>query len=258
MNKFRKIIMSICGGLFVLAACEKDGVVDRNSPDTYVTEASARIYSVHASPGAPQLTFYFDNEKIAGNQPVVATGVEQGLAYNASGFPSAIGYAIVAPRSGSIRLFTPPSDQGEAVVTVPVLVERGKSYSVFAVNDFPALDVLVVTDGLRYEPGKTAIRFVNLLVQPQALDLTARHTSGGDVAETRIIATGVQNKAYTEFITTDAGAYVFQATHPQTGANIGNQVTLNAVAGKNYSVIVRGVPGSSALPPLISVITHDR
>ncbi|SMD11513.1 DUF4397 domain-containing protein [Pedobacter nyackensis] len=251
----------IAGSLFL--SCKKDGINYRNSADTYVDKDNARILSVHASPDGPQLDFFFNQVKIAGAQPSSLTGLGEGLAYNKTGLQYVAGYASIKHGPGRLSIVTPAGETsvpaGTVMYSQDLSLDKSKAYSIFAVGPKVNMTALVLEDKFIYPPGKAAVRFVNLLSGSPSVKVSYSFTALGQTQPVAgEFATGIDYKGATDFLPVEFGLYVFQVKNAATGANIGGTVSLTASITKNFSLLLRGVMGSTVTPPLATTVTQDK
>lgn len=211
---FKNVTFFLCCFLSVtLAGCAKDEVVEPEpEPVSYVS-----FYQ--SSPDAPDLNIYIDN-RLANNQ--------------AFKYTSYYTYSRFIP--GTYRFKFTPANASNAYIDTALTFQEDKIYSIFTVNKFQDIDVLIVKDSLvAPNSGKASIRVINLSPDAPALDLVTTGTSG-----TSQFA-NVDFKENTLFKEINGGTHSFQireAGKSDVMLSIPNQALQ---AGGVYTFLVRGL-----------------
>ena len=204
-------LLSIVGGIFLLVAtgCKLDDASENLPPAAYVS-----IYQ--ASPDSPGLNIILD-QKVINNGNFDYTDHTGYLRFFA----------------GSRTLQIGPAGANNVVADTTMKFEDGKAYSVFVVNTYNKVDLLVLSDDVDAPAaGKAKVRFLNLSPDAPDVDLQV-------VDAATPVATGVSFKEPTGFSDIDASKYQFQvkASSGDVLLSLPNVVLLD---GWSYTIIVRG------------------
>ena len=199
------------GGTFLLVAtgCKLDDAQDTLPPAAYVS-----LYQ--ASPDSPGLNIILD-------QKVINDGKFD--------YTDHTGYLRFF--AGNRTLQIGPAGANNVVADTTMKFEDGKAYSVFFVDTFNKVDLLVLDDNTDSPAaGKAKVRFLNLSPDAPDVDLQVADTGAP-------LATGVSFKEPTGFTEIDANKYAFQvkASSGDVLLSLPNTVLLD---GWSYTVIVRG------------------
>ena len=199
------------GGTFLLVAtgCKLDDAQDTLPPAAYVS-----LYQ--ASPDSPGLNIILD-------QKVINDGKFD--------YTDHTGYLRFF--AGNRTLQIGPAGANNVVADTTMKFEDGKAYSVFVVDTFNKVDLLVLDDNTDSPAaGKAKVRFLNLSPDAPDVDLQVADTGAP-------LATGVSFKEPTGFTEIDANKYAFQvkASSGDVLLSLPNTVLLD---GWSYTVIVRG------------------
>ena len=211
---FEKIkFLSIVGGTFLLVVtgCKLD-----NDEEPLPSVAYVSIYQ--ASPNSPGLNIILDEKVINGGESFEYTD-----------------------HTGYLRFFTGnrtlefgPFGASNVVTDTTMKFEDAKAYSVFVVNTYQKVDLLVLNDDTSAPAaGKAKVRFLNLSPDAPEIDL--------QVVDTGVpVITGQSFKEASEFVEVDARKYDFQV---KTASGTDMLLTLPNAAlleGWSYTIIVRG------------------
>ncbi|MEO8795383.1 MAG: DUF4397 domain-containing protein, partial [Daejeonella sp.] len=147
MKKIYKVLgLTLISASVIFTSCKKDGVVDRGG-----ISQGGKVKFVHASPDAPQFNFYVNGTKITAGL-ASSTGVEQGMAYSATGLPTSFGYSNFEPGALVFKSLVAPSSTtvaaGTELFTTNLSVEADKYYSLFAMDSLSRITPVVFTDNL--------------------------------------------------------------------------------------------------------------
>jgi hypothetical protein len=208
--------------------------------DTTSSSASkASIMVVHASPNAPGVDLFVDNNKVNST---------------ALNFPANTGYLQVDGGTRAIRVNA--TGTSTAVINAQLPVEAGKSYTVFAVDSVSKIAPLVLNDNLATPAtGKAHVRFVHLSPNAPAVDVGVKNGP-----------TLFLNRAFNRQITAAQEAFtpVDAATY-DLEVRLAGQATvvlpLNGIkleAGKIYTVFARGFVGGTGAQALNAEIIVNR
>lgn len=242
MNK--KILSFVVFALFcVLSACEKDTNLESTSLFP-VDITKPFIKFVNASPGSPIINFYMDNIKMTGTYTV--SGTEAGIAYAAL-YPS-LGYSQSKRGSGKISTKiagVSTIDPGLVTFEGSVNLEAGKYYSAFTVDQYDAVNkkqnLLVIEDkNPAVDTSKVFLRVINFQVNRPKADV---FLSTGEK-----LFSGVEYKKETEFVSIPnpgkESTYVLKDTG--TGAVIPLTLKLTLTKGRAYTLVLRGIAGTTS------------
>lgn len=204
-------ILSIVGGIFLLVVtgCKLDNGEEALPPSAYVS-----LYQ--ASPDSPSLNIILD-------QKVINDGKFD--------YTDHTGYLRFFAGNRTLQLG--PAGANNVVADTTMKFEDGKAYSVFVVNTYNKVDLLVLNDDVTAPAGgKAKVRFLNLSPDAPALDLQVGATGAA-------ITTDVSFKEPSGFTDIDADKYAFEvkATSGDVLLSLPNVVLLD---GWSYTIIVRG------------------
>lgn len=220
--------------LFSLSACEDD--------DEEVMQNQSNIMVVHASPNAPAVDLYVDNNKV--NAAALA-------------YPGNTGYLKV--NAGTRNFKVNVSGTNTTVINADVPVEANNNYSMFAYDSVSKIKPIVVMDNLAAPAsGKAHLRFFHL--SPNAPAVTVGVLSGTaftPVFSNRSFETQATATVNQGFTPVDAGSYNFDV---RLAANNTSVLTLNNIqlqAGKIYTVFAKGIVGNASTPLGAEIIAHN-
>jgi hypothetical protein len=217
---FKKVkFLSIVGGTFLMLAtgCKLDNDSEPLPPAAYVS-----VYN--ASPNSPGLNIILDSKVV-----------------NNTSFDYSDHTGYLRFFAGNRKLAFGPFQASNVVADTTMKFEDSKAYSVFVVNNFQDVDLLVLSDNTD-EPGagKAKLRFLNL--SPDAPEV---NLAEGDNANP--LFTGLAFKEPSEFIEVDAKKYDFKVKS-LSGDVLLNMPDAVLLDGWSYTVLVRGyktVPSGS-------------
>jgi len=204
-------LLSIVGGTFLLTVtgCK----LDNNDPEPLPPVAYVSLYQ--ASPDSPDLNIILDDK-------VISNGFE---------YSDQTGYLRFL--TGNRTLAFGPSGADNVVVDTTMKFEENKAYSVFVVDEFENVDVLVLSDNTDAPAdGNAKVRFLNL--SPDAPEVSLKQADS-----TTVLFEGQAFKDASEFIEVDAGRYNFEVN--DASGNIKLSIP-NAILqdGFSYTILVRG------------------
>ncbi|MEI9921026.1 MAG: DUF4397 domain-containing protein [Bacteroidota bacterium] len=204
--------LSIVGGTFLLVAtgCK----LDSDSDASVVPAAYVNLYQ--ASPDAPGLSIVLDQKVI-----------------NSTKFDYTDNTGYLKFFAGTRRLQFGPFGASNVVADTTMKFEDAKAYSVYVVNTFNKIDLLVLNDDTNAPTaGKAKVRFLNLSPDAPEVDLQINDTSVP-------VATGVSFKEPSSFTEIDANKYTFvvKTTTGDVLLTLPNALLLD---GWSYTIIVRG------------------
>jgi hypothetical protein len=213
MKKFFRQVkfLSIVGGTFLMLAtgCKLDQDTEPLPPAAYVS-----VYN--ASPNSPGLNIILDS-KVINN-----TSLD---------YSDQTGYLRFF--AGNRKLEFGPFGATNVVADTTMKFEDSKAYSVFVVDNYQDVDLLVLNDNTDAPAaGKAKVRFLNLSPDAPEVDLA-------DADNATPLFTGLTFKEPSEFIEVDAKKYTFQVKSSSGDVllSMPNSVLLE---GWSYTVLVRG------------------
>lgn len=212
LDLFKKVkLLSIVGGIFLLivTGCK----LDENDPEPLPPVAYVSLYQ--ASPNSPDLNIILDDK-------VISNGFE---------YADQTGYLRFL--TGNRTLAFGPSGADNVVIDTTMTFEENKAYSVFVVDEYEDVDVLVLSDNTDTPAeGKAKVRFLNL--SPDAPEVSLKEADS-----TSALFEGQAFKEASEFVEVDAGKYSFEVNDASGDVKLSvpNATLLN---GFSYTVLVRG------------------
>lgn len=221
--------------LGALSACSNDN-------DEVMEPATAKVMVVHASPDAPGVDLYVDNNKVN----------TQALAY-----PSNTGYLTV--NAGDRNIKVNPTSTSTSVIDATVNFGQGKAYSVFAADNVSNIKAFAVMDDLTAPAsGKAHVRFFHL--SPNAPAVTVGVLSNDmftPVFSNRSFETAETATANQAFTPVDAGTYTFQVQLAADNTPVLTIPNVSLQEGKIYTVFAKGLAGSTTAPLGAEVIMNN-
>lgn len=209
-NLSKILLFALLATVVVLSGCNDD-----NEGEPVPLDA-AYVSLYNASPDAPDLNIIVDNRRI-NTYPFEYTDYT--------------GYQRFF--TGERSLEFGPYGADNVVADTTVTFEASKAYSIFVVDEYTDLDLLVLEDNADTpESGMAMVRFINLA--PDASTLTLSDEEGASNFE------GQSFRGATEFMEVSADQHDFTIT-----ADGGDQVNLNVPginlqSGWYYTIIARG------------------
>jgi hypothetical protein len=210
---FNQIALFVFGILtFSLGGCfDKDNDVQEPEPQSIVS-----FY--HGSPDAPDLDILINTQRI-NSQPF--------------GYSDYSNYVAFSP--GTVRLKFAPVNAVNAFIDTALTFQQGKAYSLFVVDKFQQVDIMVVKDSLvAPAAGKARVRFINLSPDAPAVDVA---TTGASAAN---LFANVGFKGTTDFIDLTAGTHSLQVKAAGNGNVLLPVPNVDLGAGRIYTFVFRG------------------
>jgi len=215
----------------------------------------ARVKFFHAAVDVPGVVISV-NDKIVSGVLNTTNNVPAGVIYG-SLFPI-LDYATVAGGTARVKVTVPATaTTPEVNLNANVNVDNGKYYTVHAIGNAGTYSFAVTEDDLSVaDPNKTYVRFVNAMATTP--------TGGIEFVVNNVVAatkTAVSS-GKEDFIAFDQpGPTRFTVVLRQTGttAALSTLSSLNFVRGKKYTVVARGLAGSTApaTRPTISTVNNN-
>lgn len=212
----RRVLVLALAALTVMAAL----------PSLTVAEAqSAMLRVVHASPDAPAVDVYLNDQRAIQNLR----------------FSEATDYAMVPGGSYRVRVFPAGTGPGgTAVIDANVNLQGGGAYTVVAANTVARIEPLVIADNLaRPAAGKAHIRVIHASPDAPNVDVAI---AGGPVA-----FRNAPFKAATDYTPVDAGSYRFEVRPAGTTQAVLTTPALDLMPGGIYTAIALGQVGNNTL-----------
>lgn len=205
-------ILAICAAMALVAtACDDDDDANIEPVET------AYVSLYQASPDAPDLDIVVDNRRI-----------------NTYPFNYTDHTGYLRFYTGERNLKFGPYGASNVVTDTTVTFEEGNAYSVFVVDEYTNLGILMFEDN--EEPpaeGNTLVRFINLSPDAPSVDLMV-------AGETEAMFADQSFKEISGFMEVTADQYDFEVTGSEDGEVLLNVPDINLQAGWYYTVIVRG------------------
>lgn len=142
-----------------------------------------------------------------------------------------------------------------SVLTTSMDIEHGKYYSLMVTDSFPAATSYILNDDVEYaDSGFIRLNFTNSIPNVgTGVDFLVTNTAGTD----QVLATGVQYKASTGFITLPlvTGTNTFKIRKTGTTTFLGTYGTSSVTNKRCFTVVARGYVGGTGIRvPAISLI----
>ena len=202
------IPVALLTAVVFVSSCSKD------AEKTY-----AKVLVTHSSPDAPGVDLLVDNSK-------------QNSA--ALTYPNNTGYLQVETGTRNIKVNV--TGTSTTVINADLPLEKGKNYSVFAIDSVSKISALVIADDLTAPAsGKAHVRFIHLSPNAPAVDVAV--TGGGVVFGNKAF------KDYTAFTPLDAGTYNLEVRVAGTNTVALPLPGITLEAGKIYTVFAKGFLG---------------
>ena len=236
--KYSLLKLTAIASLFFLSACD-------NNDDVEEMQNQADVMVVHASPDAPGVDLYVDNNKV--NAAALT-------------YPNNTGYLKVNAGTRNIKVTAAGSTTG--VLEAPVPFTAGTNTSIFAFNRLATPGVLVVNDNLAAPAsGQAHVRFFHLSPGAPAVTVgtlanttfTAIPAFTNRAFETQATATANQN-----FTPLPAGTYTLDVRVASNNTSVLQVPNVTLQAGKIYTIFARGIVGATGAQALgAQVILHN-
>jgi len=211
MKKWMKFMILALVPTMFLAGCDDD------DDDLDLLDDTAQVMVVHASPDAPAVDLYIDDEK------------RNTTALN---YPANTGYLEVEDGNRNVKVTAAGAGLSSPVINADVDLQEDENYTIFVANTLSNIEAVRVQDDLT-EPaaGQARVRFVHLSPDAPNVDVVV---PGGPT-----LFTDVQFKEDTPFIPVNAGTYTLEVQPVGTDdAAVTQNVTLQA--GRIYTIFARG------------------
>ncbi|MVN89534.1 DUF4397 domain-containing protein [Mucilaginibacter aquatilis] len=208
--------MKIAGVLFVLATAFSSCLKDNN--DDVVTQPSALISVVNASPDSQPLDFYLDQNRVNNSTGIV---YGSGLDYR---------NAVTGKRTASFNI----SGTSNKIKSDTMTLVANRAYTLYLTNLVANPEYLLLKDTInRPTAGSALVRFVHVSANTPNVDLVT--STGTNIAV---------NKAYktaSGFTSINAGKYTMQVRQAGTATVLATITDKDLVAGAVYTIWLQGV-----------------
>lgn len=223
MKKFLSIVTL---AIIAFSSCKKtDSPVDAN------------IRFVNLSPNSNSLNMNTNNSLLIGN--VV--------------YGSASTYRPISSNSPLVTIVDPSSSIATPLVSANLLIQPSIFYSFFLFDSTSSAKVsLVIDDQTLPASGKCNIRFLNFYKGSVSVDIKRGGTTNLFTARTTNDHAVTPN--YSQYTSFDAGSFSFGAFVAGTSVSLFQLPNINFVAGKNYTLILRGSSAVSTGPQAIVLV----
>ncbi|WP_088102576.1 DUF4397 domain-containing protein [Halalkalibacter urbisdiaboli] len=192
------------------------------------TESLVRI--IHASPDAPPLDVYANDERII-----------QGLDYS-----DVSEYFLVPPSTHKLEI-KPADDESTVLISEEILVEEGTNYTLAAVGHLETIQLATMTDDQETLEGKTKIRLAHFSPDASALELA---TPIGNELFQEVTFTEV-----TDYMELDAGLHDFELHIAGTDDAVVEIYDLDMKEGAVFTAFVMGLV--NGVPELEVILLTD-
>ncbi|WP_439881298.1 DUF4397 domain-containing protein [Pontibacter sp. MBLB2868] len=209
-NWTKLLLLAIMPALF-FTSCDDD------DDDLDLLENTAQVMVIHASPDAPAVDLYVDNQKV---NP------------SALNYPNNTGYLELEAGTRNIKVTPAGADVSSAVINADVDLDEDVAYSVFAADVVSSIEPVVLVDNLA-EPatGKAHVRFVHLSPDAPTVDIAVQNGP--------VLFSDIEFKEGTAFMPVDAGTYNLEV-RPAGSTSVVLSPTVNLVEGGIYTIFAKG------------------
>lgn len=211
MKKWMRLLLIAVLPTMVLVGCDDD------DDDLDLLEEEANVMVVHASPDAPAVDLYVDNEEVS------ATALN---------YPNNTGYLELEEGTRNIKVTAAGAGLGSPVINADVDLEADENYTIFASGTLGSIEPLVLQDDLT-EPaaGRAHVRFVHLSPDAPNVDVVVQNGP--------TLFSDIEFQEATGFMPVDAGTYTLEV-QPVNSDDAAVTTTLTLQAGTIYTVFAKG------------------
>ena len=252
--KMKKITYILLLFTAAFASCKKNELVETS---TYTKinagdPANSYIRFINMTPGSPISNYYLNGVKISGGS--TTTGIEAGFTY-ASSFPNGGGQYVpakVRDNSLEVKIIGPALiDPGLSIFKTTVNTSAGKYYSLITSGVYNTVDkkipssILIEEVKPALDTSKIFVRLINLfndgvsnidMVQQTTGQVIIPNVAFGTASDFTVIPSPGQSNIY-RFLNTGTTTPVAATT-----------LTAQLIKGQAYTIILRGVNGSTVTP----------
>ena len=189
---------------------------------------------VNASPSKENLEVYVDNTKVTGSDFTFGSKIDYLTAYS--------GRRIVTVKQ---------KGADKTLITEPFILDPQYGYSLFIVDRFPDVKLMLLPGNLTKPPkGKASVRFANLSPDSDPLTLSVE----GNPA----LITNIAFKNYSNAIFIDYGnSITFQVREHSTARLVASLPDIKVEEGKIYTIYVNGLKSATDETKLgAAIYTH--
>lgn len=206
---YKSIIIALFVAIGFLS-CKKDG-------SEQLIDLSG-LSVVNASPSKESLEVYVDNTKVTGSDFTFGSKIDYLTAY-----------------SGRRIITVKQKGADKTLITEPFILDPQYGYSLFIVDRFPDVKLMLLPDNLTKPPkGKASVRFANLSPDSDPLTLSVE----GNPA----LITNIAFKNYSNAIFIDYGnSITFQVREHSTANLVASLPDIKVEEGKIYTIYVNGL-----------------
>ncbi|MDX5481721.1 MAG: DUF4397 domain-containing protein [Hymenobacteraceae bacterium] len=204
------LLLAVVPTMF-LASCDDD------DDDLDLLEGTAQVMVIHASPDAPAVDLYVDNDQVN---------------TTALNYPDNTGYLEVDEGTRNIKVTPAGAGAANAVINADIDFDEDQNYSIFAVDEVANISALVLEDDLT-DPatGRAHVRFVHLSPDAPAVDVAVQNGP--------VLFPNTAFRGATAFAPVDAGTYTLEVRLAGTDdVVLTEEVTLQS--GVIYTIFARG------------------
>jgi hypothetical protein len=222
--KYKLIIIALIVAIGFLS-CKKN-------PEKLIDLSGLSI--VNASPSKENLDVYVDNTKVTAADFTFGTKIDYLTAY-----------------SGRRIMTIKQKGTDKTLITEPFILEPQYGYSLFIVDKFPDVKLMLLPDNLTKPPkGKASVRFANLSPDSDPLTLS--------VDGSPAIITNLSFKNYSDAIFVDYGNNItFQVREHVTAKLAASLPNIKIEEGKIYTIYVSGLKSANDNTKLgVAIYTH--
>jgi hypothetical protein len=199
------------------------------------SKGTAELRVVHASPDAPNVDVYLNNNKILTDVP----------------YETASTYLPETPGSANVQV--DPTGTTTAVINVNETLVASQYYTAFAIGPVSSISLLVTQDDNTPPPsGQVEVRIVH--GSPSAVDVYVT-APGADLATTTPTLTNLPFEAVSAYLTVAAGSYEIRVTPTGTKTVAIDSGAVALAAGQIRTVVALDAPGGGT--PLTAIILDD-
>lgn len=213
---------------------------------------SAKLKVIHAAPDTSGIIIKIDNQLVSGVNTVLSTTVTKPAVVTFGNYFPLSEYFTLTPGNKKMTIGFATADPNTTVdITTDLNMVSDKFYSAYLVGVKPNYSVIYGEDDLKaFDATKTHLRFVNtvsntpaegyeILVNNAVIDTKTRITNGTD--------------AFIPFDQDGSARFTIVVRQKGTTTALSTLTSINFVRGKKYTILVRGVHGSSVTAQRVSL-----
>ena len=195
-----------------------------------VTEQTAQLRVLHASPDAPNVDVYVDSVKVLSNVP----------------YPTLSSYLSLSPGTHQIKVNA--AGTTTTVINVSPTLAVGGAYTAIAANFVANIEPLLATDASSAPPnGEVGLRVIHASPDAGPVDI---------LANGQVVLSNVPFGTISNYLTVPAGTYAIQVNVAGT-TTTAIAATVNLTAGTNYTAVAIGAIKTAATNPLALKLLTD-